>query len=414
MKFSLLAVFMPLLTFAEASRAPMDWAPVQTNAIARWKAENQAPEGVVVDATTRSVRLLAEATGVSEGESVEFLAIGPLSDRAYESLLVTVASPTAIVGALDRIGVPRGTPTNPLRARLWPYGEKVSVSLKSIDGGGAAGGLATLLKDMRAAEEEPILGSPVVWTGGLRDAVGELVAATNVPCAVFALYNHAPSLMQLDGLFDQTSTYGRFVAQKTCRLGELFEISVAWDGVSRVKDVELVLSTTNATEAIAALRKSAETKDMHVRLRFDESVTVDRAASYANAFALLDGKGVKMNGLAEGQFYFRAFLPDPKWRERASRIFQPFEIHVSEDGSRSFVFCEEDWSGEGDDPVLRPHTTPFKDWNELPGLISKTGEQGSKVSVLFIFAPKTQPVVELTPILTAVGDRIDTFYVFGE
>ena len=48
------------------------------------------------------------------------------------------------------------------------------------------------------------------------------------------------------------------------------------------------------------------------------------------------------------------------WRKREGRIFQPFEVHVAADGARTFVFCEEDWSGEGLDPVLKPRTTPFR------------------------------------------------------
>ena len=93
---------------------------------------------------------------------------------------------------------------------------------------------------------------------------------------------------------------------------------------------------------------------------------------------------------------------------------QPFEVHIAANGARTFVFCEEDWSGEGIDPVLKPKATPFKDWSELPGLIAKTGEQGEKISVLFLFAPKSTPVADLTPILKATSTRINTFYVFGE
>ena len=414
---SLLAVLMPFLAFAESARAPMDWHSVQTNEIARWKAENKAPEGVVVDVASRSVRFLAEATGTGSGETVEFFAIGPLSDRAYESLLVTVASPTAIAAAFDKVGVPRGVGANPLQARLWPYGEKVSIAVNPWGRKNSANqtsGMALLVKDVRAQEEGDSLSVPAVWTAGARDGRDVPVAATNVPCAVFALYNHAPSLLQLDGLFDQTSTYGRYVAATTQKAGDLFEVTATWDGKPHVKDVELKLSESNAAERIAALRESAKSLDVHVRLAFDASVTVARAATYAEAFASLDGKGLKMNGQAEGQFFFRAFLPDPAWRERAGRIFQPFEVHVAADGSRSFVFCEEDWSGEGIDPVLKPKTTPFKAWDELPGLIAKTGEQGAKVNVLFLFAPKSTPVTDLTPVLKATADRVNTFYVFGE
>lgn len=410
---SLLAAFLVLPLFA-ATKVPTDWAPVQTNAIARWKAANRAPDGVVWDRAAHAVRFLAEATGIGTGEPVEFLAIGPLSDRAYESLLVTVASPGAIAAAFDRAGVPRGIAADPFQARLWPYGEKVAVTVKPLDGTAAGGGLAVLVKDTRAQEEGAVLDRPVVWTAGARDAAGAPVAATNTPCAVFALYNHAPSLLQLDGLFDQAATYGRFGAARTCAPGDLFEVTATWDGRPHVEDVVVTLAVTNAAQRLAALRERARTRDVHVRLAFASGVTVAQAAGLARAFAELDGHGIKLNGRADGQFFARAFLPDPAWRKREGRIFQPFEVHVAADGARTFVFCEEDWSGEGLDPVLKPRTTPFRDWSELPALIAKTGEQGAKVSVLFLFAPETTPVADLAPAVEALGARIGTFYVFGD
>ena len=176
----------------------------------------------------------------------------------------------------------------------------------------------------------------------------------------------------------------------------------------------MTLAVTNAAQRMAALRERARTRDVHVRLAFASGVTVAQATGLARAFAELDGHGIKLNGRADGQFFARAFLPGPAWRKREGRIFQPFEVHVAADGARTFVFCEEDWSGEGLDPVLKPRTTPFRDWSELPALIAKTGEQGAKVSVLFLFAPETTPVADLAPAVEALGARIGTFYVFGD
>lgn len=399
---------------ADTPAAPTEWTPVQTNAIARWKSDNRAPEGVVVSAVDRSVRLLVEATGAKEGATVEFAAIGPLSDRAYEAMFVTVASPTAIAAAFARTGVPGGVPADPSRARLWPQGERVDVAVRALGADRTVTNLTAVLRDVRAAEEGAVLPDRTVWTGGARDASGTPIASTNVPCAVFALYNHAPSLFQLDGRFDQSSTYGRFQAARSLKAGDLYELTVSWNGRPRVKAVTVSISATNATEAVRALQADARDHEVHARLAFDRTVTVERAARIAEAFAMLDGEAVRMNGQADGQFFFRAFLPEASWRKRQGRIFQPFEVHVSADGAKTFVFCEEDWSVAGDEPALRPHETSFSDWTELPGLIAKTGEQGAKVDVLFLFAPKTLPVTDLTPVVKAAGGRIGTFYVFGD
>ena len=84
---------------AEPARSPMEWKSVHPAAIAAWKDANHAPDGVVVDAAAHAVRLLVEATGLGPADTAEFFAIGPLSDRSYESFFVTVASPAAIASS---------------------------------------------------------------------------------------------------------------------------------------------------------------------------------------------------------------------------------------------------------------------------------------------------------------------------
>ena len=402
---------------AEPARAPMDWKSVHPEAIAAWKAANNAPDGVVADAASHTVRFLVEATGLAPAEPAEFFAIGPLSDRAYESLFVTVASPAAVADAIERAGVPRGVPSDIIGARLWPSGEKLTLSavpLSTNVSDRAVLAFADLLEDTAAKEEGAVLLAPFVYTGGARDASGAVVAATNIPCAVFALYSHAPSILQLDGQFDQATAYGRFRAKAKFPAGSLFELALRWGGRTTVlrRDVELTMPTLK--EKLASLRADAAAHDLFVRLSFGEGTTVGEAAEIAEALSLVDGKGLKMDGPLPGQFFFRAFLPDPAWRARPGRLFQPFEVHVAADGAKRFVFVEEDWSGEGLDPVLKPHETPFTEWAELPKLIAQTGEKGTKINVLFLFAPKATPVATLTPAVSAVGDRIATFYVFGE
>ena len=422
-----IALVATLACGAEPSRAPMDWKSVHPAAIAAWKEANRAPDGVAVDAAAHSVRILVEATGLGPADTVEFFAIGPLSDRAYESFFVTVASPAAIADAIERAGVPRGVPPDIAGARLWPCGEKLTLTATPVSMNEAGGSrscatatnapvlaFADLLVDKAEKEEGAILSAPVVYTGGARDASGAVVAATNIPCAVFALYSHTPSLLQLNGQFDQSTVYGRFHAKKKWPAGSLFELALRWDGRTTVlrRDVELTVPTLK--EKLMALRADAAAHDLFVRMSFGGGTTVGEAAEIAGALSLVDGKGLKMDSPPPGKFFFRAFLPDPAWRERPGRMFQPFEVHVAADGAKKFVFVEEDWSGEGLDPVLKPRETPFSDWSELSGLIARTGEQGAKINVLFLFAPRATPVSALTPAVSAVGDRIGTFYVFGE
>ena len=416
---NLLALF-PILLLGcvpavHAARAPMEWVPVHTNEIARWKAERKAPDGVVADRAARTVTFLMEATGIGLTEPVEFFAIGPLSDRAYESFGVTVASPAAIAAAVESIGVPQGVACDPFLARFWPQGERLVLTAMPYGGNAAPIALAELLTDKLAKEEGAVLAEPLAYTGGARDAANRPVAATNIPCAVFALYSHGPSLLQLNGRFDQSATYGRFLSAKPFQAGALLEMRLTWDGTPHMKARTPTISATNITAVLQSLQADASPgSDLFVCPTFDASVTVARAVEIAKAFEMLDGNGLKMNGAADGQFFYKAFLPDPAWRNREGRLFQPFEIRLMADGSRTFTFVEEDWSGEGLDPVLKPKTRTVSDWSELPACLAQTGDQGDKVTVAFVYAPADTPVTKLSPIVKALVPRIGTFYVFAE
>ena len=411
MKCAVIAA-MACATAAFAAGAPGEWRPVHTNEIERWTAARGAKDGVVVDRAARAVTFLAEATGVSEVDPVEFFAIGPLSDRAYESFAVSVASPAAIAAGLDAIGVPRGLPVDPRQSRFWPQGDGVEFSARIL-GEGKALSLGDLISDERAAEEGAMLERPLVATGGSRDSSGAVDAATNMPCAVFALYSHAPSLLQLDGAYDQSGVYGRFRAKRRHNAGDLFEFTVKYVGAPRAEERTVrIAKGADLAPILADLRGRAEKSRLYAKLEFAPDVPLSEAVNAARAFELVDGAGVRMNGAAPGQFFYRAFLPDPAWRKREGRIFQPFEVHVSSAAARKFVFVEEDYSGAGIDPILKPHETPFAAWTDIPPLIAKTG--AVKVDVLFLFAPPGTPIGELAPIVAPLAPRIATFYIFPE
>lgn len=407
-----LAALSAAVAFADAGVAPETWRSVSTNEIASWNAAHGVKDGVVVDRTARTVTFLAEAACARKADPIEFLLIGPYSDRAYEAFAVSAATPAAIAAALDSIGVPRGRPVDPRNSRFWPQGERVAIKAKRL-ADGAEFALADMLDDARAADERAVLDSPPVYTGGVRDASDSPVASTNMPCAIFALYSHSTSLLQFDGTFDQSGVYGRFKTKLSCKVGELFEFTLSYDGKRSVEEKTIHMDrNANLRSILNTLRERAGTALLHASLSFAPDMPLADAARMAQAFALVDGAGVRMNGAAPGQFFYRAFLPDDAWRRREGRIYQPFEVHVASDGSRKFVFVEEDYSGEGLDPILKPHETQFGEWRELSSLIART--KADKVNVMFIYAPAHTPVGDLRPIIDALSDRIATFYLFAE
>jgi hypothetical protein len=398
---------------AEVSKSPMAWTSINTNLINKWKSDFKAPDGVYFNKEKRTVNFLVEACGVRENDILEFFVIGPMSDRAYESFSISVASPEKIAEAVSAIGMKRGVPTNPFLARFWPQGEKLNITIAPYDGKlGDRKAFKDYIRDKAASEAGDVFASKFVWTGGELESTGKLAATTNIPCSIMSFYSLGQSQILLNGVFDQSAVYGRFAPVKTFKPGDLLDVCVFWDGKNTVQDRTVKVNQSNVRDILNALRADANAGgDVFVKVAFDDGVTVAEAKKMAEAFAMLDGNGIKLNGCAEGQFFVKAFLPDESWRNRDGRLFQPFEIHLKADGTKSFVFIEEDWSGEGMDPVLKPKETVFKDWKEVLPLISKTGKQGEKVFVLLIYAHPAMDVKDVLPALS-LYPRINTFYIF--
>lgn len=412
---------------AMAANGPTDWNPVSTNAIAAWSKERSAPSFVLTDKAAGKVVFLAEATGLGVGDIAEFVVCGPLSDRAYESMFMSLAKPEDITAAVESLGVPRGVPTNDDLARFWPEGERLEVSIRPV--GGSDIGLSGFLKDSQKPEEN-ILGRGVAYTGGEHAADGSLVAATNIPCAVFATYNHAPSALQLSSTLDQSSAYGRFLVAREFKAGDLVEFSLRRVDPGRVREMVCEVSPsgckvkdgkgatlkggtfTEAAEFIRAESKSGA--DIFLRLSFSPDTPVAFARACAGLFAGFDGTVAKLNGFEKGQFFARAFLPDQSWRNRKQRIAQPFEIYPTGKGAGKFVFVEEYWDkhSESIDPELRPHEHEYKSKEELLKLISETGRQGEKMFTAFIFLPSGSTLGPAFEALEALRPRIACFYLF--
>ncbi len=404
-----LSVLLAILgTAASGAQVPGEWASTNAAGIAQWKKASGASRGFVVDAARRTLTVLAEATGLKAGETVEFFAIGPDSDRAYESLFVLAEPVRDIAEAAEAAGLPRGRCVSEREVRLWPQGERVSLSVRRVGERRSVPWWETLC-DLRTNDLPALAETPLLYAGGRDAARGR---------SFFSAYSHNESLLQLSGRHEQSAVYGRLRPAAEWRRGDLFELEFAWGERRRVEERTVEIAPeTDLRAALDGLRAAGAGRDLYVRTAFADGVTLARAAECARAFRLLDGGAVKMNGVATNQFFYGAFLPEEAWRERAGRMFQPFEIRLTRtaDGGwrKTFTFIEEDWSGDGDDPVLVPHERAFADWAEVPGAVAASGSAADKIAVAFVFAPADAPLSALRPAL-ALRPRINTFYLFPE
>jgi len=352
---------------------------------------------VSFDAQRHSVTFTATSTDCGLDMQLEFLFVGPNSDRDYESMFVTDASVKEIAEAFDKAGIPRGRFIDPAASRFWPAGDVLEMKPS----------FAELVREMRG-EKVP----PVVYTGGARDESGLPVAETNMPAAVFALYGCGQSLIHLDDSLDQSVTYGRFQPAVKIPKGERREFTFTWDGRKFWEPHTMKLERGKVGEAIAALKEHASRCEVDVTADFSGDLTVSEAAGFAQAIAMVDSSRVKVNGFPEGQLFYRAYLPMEKWRDRRERLSQPPEVHLRGDGTLTVVHVKEDWSDEESlDPKLTPEEFPFSD---CAAAAAKAETLAARTSTVLMFAPADTKLSRIFEFRRAVKGRVTTWYVFQE
>ena len=356
------------------------------------------PAPVSWNAERHTVSFNVVSTDCGVDTQLEFLFVGPNSDRDYEAMFITQASVTEIAAAFDKAGFPRGVPLDTQACRFWPVGNKVEMEPA----------FTNLVRETRG---EPL--ADVIFTGGTRDAAGIPEANTNMPSAVFALYNCAQSLVTLNDTLEQSVTYGRFQPAVKIPKGEVRRVTFTWKGATDNDHVDLHLAPGKLPEVVAMLKEKAAQRQLDVCTDFDPELTVREANVYAQAFALVDSARVKMNGFTKGQLFFRAFLPMEKWRDRRERLAQPPEVHIKPDGSALVNEILEDWSGEGEvvEPKLSVREHPCADLAAAARLAGKLGARSQ--TVLIFTSPETKLSV-LYAFKKGMETELLNWYVFTE
>jgi len=369
-------------------------------AFAAFAASTLCAEGqkaLTYDAQKHTVTFTAASTDCGMDMQLEFLFVGPNSDRDYESMFVTDAPIKDIAAAFEKAGIPAGKPYDPFACRFWPTGVSVKVEPE----------LKTLVREMRGDATPQLL-----YTGGTRGADGFPEADTNMPAAVFALYNCSQSLVQFDDSLEQSPTYGRFQPAVKIPKGEKRTFTFSWNGTNEIKSVELPLAPGKLQEAMTTLREKSRESEIDVLCDFSPDLSVKEAGEIATALSMVDSVRVKLNGFKEGQLFFRAYLPLEKWRDRTERLAQPPEVHFNADGSIVVTEIKEDWSDEKSlDPKLTPVERKFTDVAEAAKL---TSTLAARTMTILLFAPSGEKLGKLYDFRRKVTGKILNWYVFAE
>lgn len=444
-----MSLFSVIISLASEFTGPAEWKLVNTNAVAKWQRESHkradddflSLRGVVADKKKMEVRLLAEAVGHGKGTTTEFMLVGAYSDRAYESVAVTVASPADIVRAVEFLGVKRGRCVDAERFQFVPYGERFDFFTRRLDSDNPRERAFSSLVQESVPADPLYPEEGFVFAGGeWKMKEGRLVSVTSTvpPCSVVSLYNEF-SIFDMPRQAGQSAVYGRLSIKTKLPYGALLEvvarpvsrestlmpldITVLPDDQSFALSTELRGKKINHGQAvkdtITWLRSQSDAGfDLFVTLKFDSELTLRQARDAAQLFEILSRGGIQLYGKGGNGVYYKAFLPQDEWRQREGRNPQPFEVHIARDQSgtikKRLVFIEEDWSVEGLDPKLIPREYPFEKWSELTSLVRKAGGEDNKVGVLFFFAPEETRLCEFIPGINALSGRLPLVHVFSE
>lgn len=348
----------------------------------------------------RSVTFTATATGCATNAPLEFMFVGPNSDRDYEALFVTDASLADIAAACAQAGFPPGHPVDAKACVFRACGETVELSPGPAD---------FLVDAQRPGAALP----DAIYTGGARTETGALLAGQTMPAAFFALYDCGQSPLQFDEVLDQSRSYGRFLPKRAFKKGERRAFTLKWSGTPNVREKTLNLSPETARRELDDFSRQATNGVWNVLAAFDGSFTVRQAVAVAKALEAIDSPAVKINGVREGQFYFRAFLPLPQWRDASLRLAQPPEVHFGKEDALSVTHFLEDWSLPGaTEPKLTAATRSF---SKVEDAAAYALDLVGKSQTMLLYASPAEKLRRLYEFRRAVaGDAVLNWYVFAE
>jgi len=407
--------------------------------------------GLVANREAHKIELLSEATGLDGGSTTEFLLVSPGSEKDYEALAISYVHASDVVHAMDFIGIPRGQPVNPSLCQFWPKGERIQATLRKLgDDQGEVWSLQSCVVDKRGMPvPDTFVATSSSWTGNVASAA--CVADQASPGAIISTYNERTTVMDVPSHSPQGEVYTDIVIapDRHINAGSILVMGFSpvpcSDGRSRSVDVALhvcpgsVENSTNLTsltcvtsgkglffpaatntvagtfERLANLLQ--EKHDPFVSLSVDDRVTVGAMHDFARVLKAVEGEGgIRMEAPPAGQLYYKAFLPDERWRTRADRSAQPWEVHLArnKDGSWRYMLIHilENWSKEGQlTPELTVREYPLEKGEEIP---PKIKEVGGGINALFVFAPADAPLAVFMPAVRLLKSDLPLIYVFCE
>jgi hypothetical protein len=409
--------------------------------------------GLLADRTSQWVRIYAETVGVNPfiTPQVEFPLIAEGSGKDYEALAVAFAQPSDIHAALVFIGVPPGRAVDYAKQQFWPKGERVLMTFEWQGTNAAAQSRRAedLVLDTRTGKPLPPLGFVFVgsrWVAPPDNPTQKAYAADIFePMAIASVYNEADTVLDVPRRAGKSDMYNDQVRNPDAALpkAELIRVrleperkdhqrrvldlglriaSVSTNPAAALKDLQFVLTDAegqarqtghDVKSMLAAFERcTAAGRDLFVALRPDAALTLAALReAYLFMASLENDNGIRVEPPPPGQPYYKAFLPNESFRERANRPVQPLELYLAEHhGAVTGQLQQVEETGDENATNAAYKVTRFDvpTPNALAGLL----RERKYPSVVLVFAPPTLTYGALLPFTEKAQATHPTVYVF--
>ena len=409
--------------------------------------------GLTADRTRRCVTLWARTTGIGANDPIEFFLIGEESGHDYEAIAVSSAGAGDIHEALTFIGVEPGHPVRGNKLEFWPKGERVVARLTCETANPPIGPVRLERLIWNRDTGAPMPETGLVFVGSYRvDAPGlamdgAYAADVSAPYSIASNYNEPTTVLDVPRRAPQGEVYNFQFLNPGYVLPTQALVTITMEperppGQRRVTDLFLDIlpgpgASSNGLSAArmtvtgsggtafpgandlngvlaAFVRLREQDRDPFVVVRFDERLRLTTLRDLCRVLESVDTEnGIRIEPPPPGHLYYRAFLPDPSYRNRETRFSQPWELALTrgEDGVRgTLTEIKEIWK---DDGSLRPELDVREQAVPTPEVLRETlARRGPGVPVILVLAQADLTYGDVMYYIRPVLDEYPTVHVF--
>jgi hypothetical protein len=320
--------------------------------------------GLVASKKDRRVVIDAVATGLPASDPVEFFLIPEDSGKDYEALAVAFAKPSDIDQALRFIGMTPGRPVDFAAMNYWPKGPRVLMRFQWGRGDAHDDRAERFVLDTRTNRHLPLAGfvyAGSTWRTDPQTKDRVFAADVSDSMSIASNYNEPTTILDVPRRAPQGDVYSHYKPNPKFELSAGQPIRVILEPeprrLPRVVDLDLhlkpgaaktpealngltvdlvdqsdsaVLKEGKVTEALAKFADLVHAEqDPYVTIHIDGRIPLGLVRQFNKLMLAAEGeRGIRIEAPPADQLYPRAFVPNPRWRDRKTRLFTAFELLI--------------------------------------------------------------------------------------